>query len=120
MNPAEDLLAIHLDELRVEYETQFRYALPRKHRADFALLDARVLIEVVGGVYDQRAHGSVTGVLKDIERLNLATINGWRMLRVTPQMVEDETAKALVLRVTTPAPKRLQPRPYDQQPEVTR
>ena len=96
MNPAEDLLAIHLDELGLAYERQFRYVPGRRFRADFALPAYRLLIEVAGGVYTRKAHGSVTGVLADIDRLNRGTILGWRMLRVTPQMVEDGTAKEMV------------------------
>ena len=89
-------MAIHLDELGLVYERQHRYVPGRRFRADFALPAYRLLIEVVGGVYTRQAHGSVTGVLKDIDRLNRGTILGWRMLRVTPQMVEDGTAKEMV------------------------
>lgn len=41
----------------------------------------RLLVEVQGGVYTRQAHGSVTGVLADIDRLNAATLAGYRMLR---------------------------------------
>ena len=96
MNPAEDLLAMHLTECNLSFERQFRYAEGRKLRADFALPQYRLLIEVTGGIWGRKAHGSIKGVLADIDRLNAATINGFYMLRFTPEQVENGTAKALI------------------------
>ena len=69
-------------------ETQYSYVPGRKFAADFAWPEARLLVEVQGGVYTRGAHGSVGGVLRDIERLNLATLAGWRMLRFAGQHIE--------------------------------
>jgi len=115
MNPAEDLLSVHLAELGLHSERQFAYAKGRRFKADFAVWQPwgvgnyrylipgqgypglrLCLIEVTGGIYSKQAHGSVTGVLKDNERLNQATLNGWKMLRFTPQQVESGEAKALI------------------------
>ena len=109
VNAAEDLLAVHLTELGLHFERQFKYAKGRKFNADFAvwypaqqgwpheLHGARLaLIEVQGGIYSRQAHGSVTGVLADNERLYQAYLNGWHMIRVTPQQVESGEAKALI------------------------
>lgn len=100
---AEELLAMQLTaDGRYSFTRQFPYALHRKFTADFEVWDAAdpfkvgVLVEVQGGIYSRQAHGSVTGVLADIDRLNAATLAGWRMLRCTPQMVEDGTALALI------------------------
>ncbi len=116
----EDAMSALLDELHLGYERQYAYAVGRRFRADFAvwIRTARpheclcVLIEIVGGVYPwQRprkdgswggtpgAHGSVTGILADIERLNLATINGWFMLRFSPGQVNDGTARRVLERL---------------------
>ena len=81
-----------------EPETQYRYAPPRLFRADFAWPDHRLLLEVQGGVFNRRAHGSVSGVLRDIERLNVATLAGWRLLRVTPDDVRSGEALDLIER----------------------
>lgn len=101
---AEDLLAIHLEELGIEFRRQYEYAAPRKFRADFAIPSHRLLIEVQGGIFSKQAHGSISGVLRDNERVNNATLRGWRILRVTPDEVMDGRAKSLVeaaLRSTT-------------------
>lgn len=96
MNPAEDLLAMHLTECNLSFERQFRYAEGRKLRADFALPAYRLLIEVTGGIWGRKAHGSIKGVLADIDRLNEATRNDWRMFRFTPDMVESGQAIEMI------------------------
>jgi len=115
MNPAEDLLSVHLAELGLHFERQYAYAKGRRFKADFAVWQPwgvgnyrylipgqgypglrLALIEVTGGIYSKQAHGSVTGVLKDNERLNQATLNGWKMLRFTPQQVESGEAKGMI------------------------
>jgi hypothetical protein len=114
---AEDLLALHLEELDLHFERQYQYAPPRKFRADFAVWRTApigtftaagsnggtvdgphrlFLIEVTGGIYSKQAHGSVSGVLKDNERLWHAFVNGWHMVRFTPQQVERGEAKAMI------------------------
>lgn len=77
-------------------ERQFLYAEGRKLRADFAWPEHRLLLEAQGGVYTRQAHGSITGILADIDRSNAAVLNGWRMLRVTPEMVRSGQALELI------------------------
>jgi hypothetical protein len=101
VNAAEELLALHLAELGLRFERQYEYVAGRRFRADFAVWAGAVcarplLVEVVGGVYQRRAHGSVTGVLRDIDRLNAATMKDLPMLRFTPQMVESGQAKEMI------------------------
>lgn len=101
MNPAEELLAVHLAELGLgkKVERQYEYVPGRGFKADFAVPLRHLLIEITGGIYTKQAHGSVTGILADNERLNLATRHGWRMLRFTPDQVSDGSAKAFVAEV---------------------
>jgi hypothetical protein len=122
LNEAEELLAVHLQELGLHFDRQFPYAKGRKFKADFAVWrdnpDKRLkeppplyrlaLIEVVGGIFqkgkpcpvcgrtNKGAHGSITGILKDNERLFEAFKAGWPMLRFTPQQVESGEAKAMI------------------------
>ena len=99
MSAAEDLLAFHLRAAGIEFVQQHAYAPPRKFRADFAFPYARLLVEVQGGVYSKNAHGSITGILADIDRLNTATLAGFRLLRFTPQAVKSGEALQLIERV---------------------
>jgi hypothetical protein len=96
---AEDLLALQVKAAGLpEPERQYYYARPRKLRADFAWPDVMLLCECQGGVWSRRAHGSITGILADIDRLNAATISGWRLIRVTPDMVKNGEALKLIER----------------------
>ena len=97
VSDAEDLLAFQIKAAGLpEPARQFRYVPGRKFTADFAYTEQRLLIHVDGGVYSRRAHGSITGILADITRQNLATLGGYRSLRVTPDMVKDGRALALI------------------------
>ena len=100
MSTAEDLLAFHLQAAGIAFVRQFYYARPRKLRADFAFPDARLLAEVNGGIFTKtkNAHGSITGILADIDRLNTATLAGFRLLRFTPQAVKSGEALQLIER----------------------
>ena len=79
-----------------EPECEYRFAPPRKYRFDFAWPERNVAVELEGGIFTRQAHGSVTGILRDIEKYNLATSLGWRVFRVTPDMVKDGTALKLI------------------------
>ena len=99
---AEDVLAFQIKAAGLpEPVRQYLYAPPRRFRADFAWLlppPMSMLVEVQGGVFTRKAHGSVTGILADIERLNAAMLSGWRLFRVTPQMVQSGEALQLIER----------------------
>ena len=98
-NMSEVLFAEQLRRAGFAFEQQYVYAPPRRFRADFALIHFGLLIEIQGGIYSRQAHGSVSGVLADIERGNEAALAGWRVLRFTPDSVADGSALAFVLRV---------------------
>ena len=98
INEAEELLAIHLRELDTGFDPQVLYSMNRRFRADFRLYPEPILIEIQGGVYSRQAHGSISGILKDNERLNEAAIAGFRMLRFTPDQVKSGEAKETIAR----------------------
>ena len=98
MNIGEETLAAQLAQAGIPFEREYEYAHGRKFRADFALPAYRLLVEVQGGVFTRKAHGSVTGVVADMARGNEAAIAGFFVLRVTPDEVADGDALALVRR----------------------
>lgn len=81
--------------------SEYAFAPPRKWRFDWAWPERKVAVEIEGGIYGRGkpcpvckrrksgAHSSVTGLLRDIEKYNRAASMGWRVLRATPDMVED-------------------------------
>lgn len=82
---------------------QYRYADGRKLEADFAWPESRVLVECEGGVTNRRAHGSVGGIIRDIDRCNAASANGWRRFRCWVGMLEDAEKRAEFVRVVATA-----------------
>lgn len=81
-----------------EPEPEYRFAPPRRWRFDHAWVDAKVALEVDGGVWQYGRHNRATGFLKDCEKLNEAACLGWRILRVTPQQMQTGAAMVLVAR----------------------
>lgn len=80
-------------------EREYRFASPRKYRADFAYPLAGILIEVEGGVHSGGRHTTGTGYTEDARKYNLAVALGWKVLRFTPEMIEDGTALETIERV---------------------
>lgn len=75
---------------------EYKFLPDRKYRADFAWPDFRLLLEVEGGVFNSKAHGSVTGILRDMEKYTLAAVHGYRVLRVLPNDLCRNTTVALI------------------------
>jgi hypothetical protein len=64
-------------------ELEWRFST-RKWRLDFAWIDAKVALEVEGGVWTGGRHVRPKGFLKDVEKYNHAALLGWRLIRCTP------------------------------------
>ena len=78
---------------------ELRFAPPRRWRFDFAWPDLMVALEVDGGTWTRGRHSRPGGFEADCEKLNAAASLGWRVLRVTGDMVRDGRALAAVLAV---------------------
>ena len=72
---------------------EYVYAPPRKFRSDFCWLDARLLVELEGGVWGGKSgHNSGVGIERDCERSRLASRNGFRVYRVTRKSLDESEA----------------------------
>ena len=65
-------------------EFKFAEQHGRKFRADFAWPAWQLLLEQEGGIFTRQAHGSITGLLRDLEKYNLAATLGYRVIRCVP------------------------------------
>lgn len=83
--------------------TEHVFAPGRKFAFDYAWPSFRVALEKEGGVFTRQAHGSITGILRDIEKNNLACSLGWRVLRVIPSDIVKPETFALVRTTLTHA-----------------
>lgn len=100
MSVGEETLALHLRAHGIPFEREYRFAPPRRWRADFAHIDARLLIEVEGGTWQKVSrHKSGIGYAADCEKYNAATEQGWRVLRYTTEMVRAGDAVAQIVRI---------------------
>lgn len=59
----------------------------RRFRFDYSWPDVKVAIEVEGGIWSRGSHGRGTGIVRDMEKGNLAAVKGWTVLRLTPQQL---------------------------------
>jgi len=66
----------------------------RRYAWDFAYLPQRLLIEVQGGTWSQTrmGHSTGTGIRRDCQKHNAATLEGWRVLVFTSDMIRDGQA----------------------------
>ena len=93
MSQLEDLLAQHMQYAGLPTpEREYRFAPPRRYRADFAYPEQKILIEVEGGTWTNGAHVRGGHYQSDCEKYNLATLKGYRVLRFTSNMIKDGTA----------------------------
>ena len=94
----EETLAFQLraESIR-DFEREYRFAHPRRFRADFYIAPD-VLIECDGGVYANGRHVRGAGYEKDAEKYNLATLLGYRIFRFGPNQIKDGTALETIKR----------------------
>lgn len=85
----------------------------RKWRFDLAWPKEKIAFEIEGGIFRRKGavkcrycghtptgrHATGKGMLSDMEKYNAATLLGWRLLRVTPQMISNGEAIALLERI---------------------
>lgn len=99
MSEAEDALDFTLKVAGLPTpEREYRFAPPRRWRFDFAFVPQMVAVEVEGGRWVGGRHTSPVGFQKDCEKYAEAAARGWRVVRVTPEMVRDGTALGYIER----------------------
>ena len=83
-NEAEDVLEQMLNDEGYVADREYRWHPTRKFRADFALVQDGILIEIEGS-----GHRTYTRFVSDIDKYNQATLHGWRLLRCQPKQVDE-------------------------------
>lgn len=72
---------------------EFRFHHTRKWRIDFAWTDIKLACEIEGGCWIGGRHTSGAGFVKDMEKYNALTENGWALLRYQPNKIDYEQIK---------------------------
>lgn len=70
---------------------EHRFHATRKWRFDFAHLEARVAVEIEGGVWGQSRHTKPVGYIKDCEKYNAALFDGWAVVRLPNYWLNTDT-----------------------------
>ena len=66
--------------------SEYKFLEDRRFKFDYAYPEVKLAIEIEGGIYFVTGgHKSIQGLQRDLEKYNLATQNGWRILRYTPE-----------------------------------
>lgn len=80
----------------LDYHQEYLFAYAdtgRKWQADFAWPAQKVILEIEGGTRSGRSrHTKHAGFSEDCVKYNTATLLGYRVFRVTAEMVHDGTA----------------------------
>ena len=69
---------------------EHRFHEKRKWRFDFAHIEAKVAIEIEGGIWNQSRHTKAVGYIKDCEKYNTALFNGWAVIRLPSHWITEE------------------------------
>lgn len=75
---------------------EVRFDASRRWRFDRAWEGCKLAVEIEGGTWVKGRHSRGSGMRKDAEKYNAATLAGWRVLRFTGDMVKDGSAIAVV------------------------
>jgi very-short-patch-repair endonuclease len=68
---------------------EYKFCPTRRWRFDYAFVEEKIALEIEGGVWAYGRHNRASGYIKDMEKYNCATVMGWKVLRYTPQNLND-------------------------------
>jgi very-short-patch-repair endonuclease len=88
------LAPLGLAEPKIEYP--FDAELGRKHRADFAFVAQKLLVEVDGNAWGVKGGGR-HGKDADNDKMNFAAMLGWRVMHFSPKKLKDDPAGCVEL-----------------------
>lgn len=108
LSSAELLLEVQLEQAGIPFEREVRFAPPRRWRFDFAwparddlmpdgwtIHTPAIALEIEGGSFGG-GHRRGRAYELDCDKQNAAMMSGWQVYRVTPAMVEDGRALAVI------------------------
>lgn len=76
-------------------EREYRFDAHRRWKTDFAWPEHKIIVEIEGGTRRQGRHNRYQGYRDDCEKYNAATVQGWRVLRYTGEMITDDPLVAV-------------------------
>lgn len=89
----------------IDLEAEVTIIPKRKFRFDYIHREARVAIEINGGIFVPSGHSTGVGIQRDYEKNNLATADGWAVFLLSSEMINQYwlaiIAETIIRRTTT-------------------
>lgn len=79
----------------IDLYSEYKFLPDRKFRFDFASVESKVGIEINGGNWASGRHTHPKALQAEYEKLNLATLNGWRVFVLSPEMIDEKWLGAI-------------------------
>ncbi len=75
------------------WREHYRFHPVRRYEFDFAWPEYKIAFEIEGAIWMKGGggHSHPLGIERDIEKYNLAAMNGWRIIRITDKMLRART-----------------------------
>jgi very-short-patch-repair endonuclease len=86
------------------YVTEHRFHPTKRWRFDYAWPDAKVALEIEGGIFTRGAHVRPRGIADDIDKANAAAHLGWRLFRACDLSDLDTTIAQIMAALATATP----------------
>lgn len=99
LSKGEEAFALHCRAERLEPVREFRFHPERKWRFDFCFPEEKVAVEIEGLSRHGSRHATFSGYREDCRKYAEAVLLGWRVFRVTTEMVISGEAIDYVLKV---------------------
>lgn len=88
-------------QLGIDMVMEFKFSSKRNWRFDYANEELMIGIEQEGGVWSGGRHTRGQGYINDMEKYNDASLNGWTLIRRTPdQLLTHETVDLIRSAIT--------------------
>jgi len=89
----EEILSLHIRAANLPAPArEYRFAPPRRWRADFAWPAQKLLVECEGATWTNGRHTRGAGFGLDCEKYNQASLDGWTLLRFTGDQIKSGEA----------------------------
>lgn len=92
LSAGEEEFALHCATYKIDVVREYIFWVGRKWRFDFCIPDAKIAIEIEGGIWNGGRHTRGTGFEKDCEKYAHAAFAGYRVFRPPSGMVHSGVA----------------------------
>lgn len=79
----------------IKFVREYRFNSARRWRFDFAIVDYKIGIEVMGGTWTHGKHSRGAGQRNDYEKHNSSVMLGWDVLYYSSDMIRDNPEQIL-------------------------